>query len=1287
MYEFLRFYNNKGEYTNYSYDSSLDKWTGRIDMHTISVDLIESFDLFLVEEVWNNNTGNKTWTYPHGSTGITTINASFNSKKPVPEIFVYAFTPGPTSSNIELNKLYSIDYDFDSSIDVIAGPSGAYPGIKETGLINSTSLPIHIGFMPSDEDGYTSILTLKDNTDHVIAEITIYGEGEEEDERLRTLLLNMGHDLLPEDSIIFDTSDVNEESIDWNLINRKRKELLLEYSNIFPYLGSYKALINIIKFYGYQNVHMKEYWKNVDINSTNYLKYRQIDVKSIFTENASFSDTTLVPSKIYRKTSKFGLFYDINIESGEYDSDGLPITEEVFSFTPEEILIKIYALKKKLQNYFLPVNAKIVDIIGEALYFAQYKIGIITEQNRIDSVSLGIKPKISISPGPTGYIEDLRPLYYLGFPIGHDLNIGGYTDLWSYRIEIDSSTSVDTGQKVNLKLDFEIAGNIVSYLDYDWVRDPNDGQIVYSQKEVATKISELINDSAGTYIYNPSTGASGSSYVFDNFFSYPESSSDYVRIIQKIGTNLVDNINAVFTSTSTSPHVPSGVYPNDDSSTYIDASLGGSLGASGAPMSYYADTFLGYFDKLNVPIVKLNDDEDIPLGYPIVLHNDTFDIGWKDINVTYNQLDSINPGSSGPNTGTLYSMYSTSNTITGWTSVSTPIISVVPGFPSTYFPNQNSFSWINVGYYGYYDMQWIVKGPRSFKYDSTQLSIEKIKDLSLILPYVGSYDVELYLWDLYNNRSMLFKTDFIEVKIPNSDFIGWYQKRELDYNWNTREYPKQSNYKNNNPPIGNPLRKELSWDDYGSTWDLPLHPNEDIEMLEISSNSLDSIEFYQTIYNPSDNPLVDRYPYNFNLLGDFAKWNDAYHLWWDNTGTRITQFEIPSDLATGSNTFVDLFMTRGNSIVAKTDANITYIEGPTGWTGATASGTGATGDYTYVNSGNRVYEFDGTEWKYIYETIDGIKIPLTSGTLNDDEKLKEICDYLNKIQKDSTLDPNSNHDIFNDFIYYYNEDYDTNYSLVPYIRAVSKKFDKQSRHTIYSNDSSAFKKSSYETVYFGYLGDIPTHFEIFDVPTDLTSSPSISINYISGGSSMTSPYLIGSTSLSDLVNELNGPTAQGYTGIGDFTYNLVMGASGWTGGTGPTAGMTTEVKLQGIHKSFSSEQKIGVDLGGDLKGTYYGRSLIKNPTWDSIRVLKYTEELPLLTVVNLTYDNSKMKGKKNPKWTLIKEDDNNFGNIYYNNKYFSYMFTEKGSYTIILELEDTNGNKNTVKKQEIIKII
>jgi hypothetical protein len=33
------------------------------------------------------------------------------------------------------------------------------------------------------------------------------------------------------------------------------------------------------------------------------------------------------------------------------------------------------------------------------------------------------------------------------------------------------------------------------------------------------------------------------------------------------------------------------------------------------------------------------------------------------------------------------------------------------------------------------------------------------------------------------------------------------------------------------------------------------------------------------------------------------------------------------------------------------------------------------------------------------------------------------------------------------------------------------------------------------------------------------------------------------------------------------------------------------------------------------------------------------------------------------------------------------MFTLRGSYTLSLQLEDTNGNKKEVTKQEIIKII
>ena len=1293
MYKYLQFFNKEGNYTNFEYDEISDKWTGRVDMHTISTGLVENYDLFLLEEIWDPNQNHVALSYPIGTTGVTGFNASFDIKNPVDDIFIYTFSNGPTSGILELNKVYNIDYDTITTSYIIGGTTFPNPGIKITSGAVSEALPLHFGFLPTSELGYTSILKITDTLGHIVAEITVYGEGEEEDERLKSMLSTLGHDLLPEDTVIFDSSDVNEEGIDWQLINRKRKELLLEHSNIFPYIGSYKALINIIKFFGYQNVHMKEYWQNVDVASPNYLKYRQTNIIDIFSENAKFSDTQLIPSKIYKKTSKFGLFYDITVMNDQFDESGLPLTDEVFTFTPEEVLIKIYALKKKLQNYYLPVNAKIIDIIGEAIFFAQYKILSITEQNRIDSVSIGLKPKISVSPGPTGYLEDLRPLYNLGFPVGPDLNSGGYTNIWSYKINIDSNIVTNTGQFINLVLSFKFTspGATVATLEYQWKRDQDTGITVYPQSKICAKIADMINDPNGTYIHI--AGATGNSYISDNFFAYPESNGNKVRIIEKTHNTTINVINTTFTNGWIAPYNPPTIYPSSGSFGYIDVSINGTFGASGAPMSYYADTFLGYFNKLNIPIKTLNDDENIPIGYPIVLHNDTFNITWDDANVTFNQVDQINPSVTGPYSQLLYSQFTNSYTLSGWTStfgygasgatyVSIPVTTGVTGFP-TGFPTQDNFSWINLGLYGYYEMQWIITGPSGFSYDSGQQSIQDANNISLILPNTGNYKVELYLWDLYNTRSMLIEENFIEVKIPDSDFLGWYQKRELTYDWNTKKYDVQSDYVQPFPPLGMPLRPNLTWDEYASTWDLPLHPNEEIGMAELSTNSLDSIEFYQTMVNPIDNPLVDRYPFNFNLIGNQATWDDSYHLWWDNTGTRVTEFKIKNVPGATCN----IFMNRGNSTINLDGTLDMRIEqGPTGWTGATGTaaimpiGTTA-GEAIKVLSNKRVYIWDGSStWNYTIDELDAMSI--TVGTGSTASKLKNLANALNG----PIL--TTNNPVLSDFIYYYNEEYDSNYALQPYVHAVSKKFDKMGRHRIYiPGATSIYDKKSYETVYFGYLGDIPTHFEIFEIPNNLIYQPSIQIDYLSGGSSMTTPYYIQSITLQGLVNELNGSTAQAYPGIGDFTYNIVLGASGWTGGTGPTSSAITAVKVQGIAKAFMNPQEIKVLFDGKVKGTSYGRSLIKNPTWDDLRILKYTDEIPLLTVLNFTYDNSKMKGKKNPKWTLIKDGDQNFENIYYNNKYFSYMFTKRGSYTLSLELEDTNGNTQTITKNEIIKII
>jgi hypothetical protein len=275
----------------------------------------------------------------------------------------------------------------------------------------ASPLTINIAFQPTSENPVQNTLWIKEkDTDKIIAEFIVYGEGEDEDERLRDMLINIGHDLLPEDSKIFSTSDIKEEFIDWKLINEKRKELLLEHSNLFPYIGSYKALINILKFYGYKNIRMKEYWQNVDTTSADYEKYKQVDIADLFEKDASMVIPPFLDSKVYKKTNKMSLYYDITVESGEYDDEGLPYTEEVYTFSQEEVLIKLFALKKKLQQYYLPLNTRIVDIIGEAVFFGLYNVAFATSENKIDDVKIGITPTFEIYPTKNFYIQDLRYL-------------------------------------------------------------------------------------------------------------------------------------------------------------------------------------------------------------------------------------------------------------------------------------------------------------------------------------------------------------------------------------------------------------------------------------------------------------------------------------------------------------------------------------------------------------------------------------------------------------------------------------------------------------------------------------------------------------------------------------------------------------------------------------------------------------------------------------------------------------------------------------------------------------
>ena len=1266
MYKYLNFFNKKGEYCNFQYFPTSDKWVGRIDFNTVSEGLIEDYQLYIMEEVYNSSESQYEFTYPIKNSALgATFNGAFNPTRPIPEIFLYNFDPTQVTS--VLTKSYNQTYLFDTT-SYSTGTSGIKTDIKEVTTTEAKALQINIGFSPSSEDGFTDILYLVDSNDHVFAELMLYGEGEEEDERLRDYLAALGCDLLPQDEMIFDQSDVNEIKTDWNLLNLKRKELLLEYSNIYPYLGSYKALINVIKFFGYQNLRMKEYWLNIDTESPSYNKFKQIDISEVFSEDANFNNLSLIPSKVYKKTNKFGLYYDITVESGEYDDDGIPIAEEVFQFSPQEILIKIYALKKKLQNVFLPVNARIVDIIGEAVYFGKYDINYWNDQYRIDDVSLGLKPKYTVLPSKEEFIQDLRYMYYFGAPVGKDLKIGGYTDILSWQIGIANIDTDVSGPLLNVIQTYRLNVTTPTYtvmLDTVIERDIDTGQVIYKNYEVANKI---INKWRSNTTLN------------NDFIVYQEGgTSGVIRILQKTGFGDGYIIADWFSnSASGSVNQYSIPGPTGGTSSSINVSPGpsGTFGPTGAPISYFEDVFLGYFDRANVGVRDLNDDEDIPVGAPFVLRNDTFNITWDDANVTYNQIDET--GATGQ---LLFGNFTISKTI-GWTSIypnagivngenpdiSIPVGSTVSGFPVLDYPSPGSYNWNNLGYYGYYEMQWIVEKEAddtpAFYLDSGVKPITEINAYPIILPYVGDYKVSLYMWDSYNTKSFIMTDNVIKVKLKDSDFIGWYNYKDRIYNLDSkRKYVQKKSV----PKPFDPRPSEyLTWDEYASTWDLPFHPNEEIDMAEMSYGSLDSAEFYKTIKNPVSNPLVDRYPYTFELITDLPSWDDLYHLWWDSIGTRITQWEIEDITGVGST--VDIFMTRENSTINIDSVNVTYVAGPVGFTGATASyASGSIGDIIVSNANRRTYKWNGNDWVYVKDIIDSYRPTSLTGTTR--EKLLQIVDQLNKVMPNDGVD----HPYLKDFIYYYEEKYDNVSNLIPYIRAVSKDFDKGGRHRIKYLDLLG-STASYETTYFGYLGDIPTSFEIYSVP-NAGPTGSIQLN------DMLDPYVIGATNLIDLNNELNNIDPS-YNKLGEFTYNIVYGTTGAS-----ASGTPYPVKIQAVSKAFKNPETIEVTYTDGIIGTTYGRSLIKNPSWDGIRTLKYTQELPLCTVVNFTYDNSKINGKKNPIWKLTKEGDVDFNDIYYNNKYFSYMFNEKGSYTISLQIEDTNGNTKEVIKQEIIKII
>ena len=415
-YKNLRFFDSESNDLNLLYSSEKNIWEGVCYLPNVSVGLYETLTIYILEEVVGPLGNTKFVTPISENLGTSSFKFEFFSGYDFSEdIFLYSTKNNDGQLEIQRDSIQKFTL-LDSSES---------SGVNSNGVkIINNSLPLspikcNVALMSNEDNFHTRLLDITEidanGNETLIATIRIYGETEEEDERLAVLLSNIGMTLSPEDYMILKDSDIKELAPDWLLLNQKRKELLLQASTIKPFIGTYKAILNAIDFFGYSNLTLKEYWLNINEQSENFGKLKAVAVPNQDAVGflADKNKGHELPSSNLKKTSRFSIVYRLNEADGGVDEWDIPTVKESTDYSPDEVLIKLYGLKNKLQKDFLPLQAKIVDITGEGDYFSQFNLNVWNNQHSIKVQNAGQNVDFSRFPKERQlFIEDLRKVDY-----------------------------------------------------------------------------------------------------------------------------------------------------------------------------------------------------------------------------------------------------------------------------------------------------------------------------------------------------------------------------------------------------------------------------------------------------------------------------------------------------------------------------------------------------------------------------------------------------------------------------------------------------------------------------------------------------------------------------------------------------------------------------------------------------------------------------------------------------------------------------------------------------------
>lgn len=879
-WRYIYFFDKNGKYYNFDYDSIADMWTGAIFLPEVSVGLFEVGQLNILQQFIQKSTGLKKFGYPHsydasvatgntgntgtGSTGGCNWVVEWETDDP-DEIFLFQFNQNFTSltqSSLDIETIgppliksdqliVPLDYDPAQTIE---------DDYIVTDIITSNLVQLNFTINSSEENTFKRTLIVRDEcTSTIVGKFVVYAETIGEDDRLKVMTENLGYNITMDDSLIFKDTNIYEHKPNFIEINRKRKELMMEGHNIYPYIGSYKGLINAIKFFGYNNLQIREFWKNVNTTSPNYGKYIQTVPINMFNTDVNYNDLSItIPNKNFKKTNMFSLVYKINrIIDGEYDTNELPLTTEVFDFTIEEVLIKLFGLKKKLENEFLPLNAHIKDIIGEGDFFGSTTITNTISRNDKRNIVAGIPTDFKVSPNGCSYLQDLRSFAEFCFREEAVVAEAVVDFCNAYIAPLITSTGNESITR-NIVLGPYTPGDPLPPIPFGPDLNGVLGDAVGGQHFTISDLADVYIAYLTKYAPNLDNSINEHGYSSRIFPDKPNIPVGALVVLENnsFGKITWNSLNMTFDQIYNANRFhafdlnPQGINVGDtfnitDPITNTGASYTVSTG----------DTISVVVDSLYNQLVALKNLVVTPW-----VHWDiskiTLPVSGESIRVFGNDTQRILVGVSSPSgTGSVFNKLEN--------------------------PGELLFTWDSIERGNYSEIEWTIYkeetdiSPEYFY--NVRGAINQYETLPITLPYVGTYSVEMRLYDLFNNISSIIKDDAICVEAKEVEYSGWYQSRKYEYSWN--------------------MDGSWKWGDYGSTWDLPIEPavTWDTETPSLY-DSLDRVNAILntfglgvspnfTLLNFQDNGSVSfSGPYYWNNL-DTGGWNDSYHLWWDMTST------------------------------------------------------------------------------------------------------------------------------------------------------------------------------------------------------------------------------------------------------------------------------------------------------------------------------------------------------------------------------------------------------------------